>query len=85
MFRDLIEQYSADESVSIPDNTNINQVIIYYDDKQLEDFKRLAKEAMKIEFPFDFQRQNLSTILLHILNKHYGSKTNSVETQDAFF
>lgn len=85
MFKDIIEQYSADESVNVPDQTNINQVIIYYDDQQLEDFKRLAKEAMKAEFPFDFQSQNLSTILLQILKKHYGSQNNSVETQNAFY
>lgn len=84
MFKDIFEQYSADESVNVPDQTNINQVIIYYDDQQLDDFKRLSKEAMRKEFPQDFQQQNLSTILLKILKKHYGTETR-VETQNAFY
>jgi hypothetical protein len=81
---DLIEQYNADEKTNLKDDTNINQVILYYDDSSLEELKRLAKEAMRQEFPMDFQKQNLSTILLHLLKKHYGSKEANIETQNAF-
>lgn len=81
---DELEQYNVDEKTNIKDDTNINQVILYYDDPSFDDLKRLAKEAMRQEFPQDFQKQNLSTILLHILKKHYGSKEASAETQNAF-
>lgn len=87
MFTDLnelIEQYNVDEKTNLKDDTNINQVILYYDDPSFEDLKRLAKDAMRQEFPQDFQKQNLSTILLHILKKHYGSKEVSTEEKNAF-
>lgn len=74
MFKDLlIPDYGEDDSP--PDGTKITQVILYFDEKDALELKRLAKEAMKAEMPDYIEKGNLSDILLLILKKHYG-KTN---------
>ena len=51
---------------------------MYFSKEELIQFKKLCKEGMKKEFGKDFQEKgNLSDLLLTILNRNYGTSTES--------
>lgn len=55
------------------DGTNINQLILYYNDEEIKEFKQLVKTAMKKEYPEDFQKANASDLVLKILRERYAN------------
>ena len=60
------------------DNTEITTTILYFSKEELIQFKKLCKEGMKKEFGKDFQEKgNLSDLFLTILNRNYGTSTES--------
>jgi hypothetical protein len=75
MFKDLLEpDYGVDASP--PDDTRITQVILYFNEDDARELKRIAKEAMKIEWPESYtEHGNLSDLYLLLLKRHYGSST----------
>lgn len=69
-------EYGVDQSPLDP--TKITQIILYFDEPDTIELKRLAKEAMKVEFPETFMKEaNLSNLYLHLLKKYYGK--NNIE------
>lgn len=72
MFQDFLEaDYGVDNSPKDP--TRITQIILYFDEPETEELKRLAKEAMKVEFPNDYiENGNLSMLYLKMLRRYYG-------------
>ena len=61
------------------DNTEIVQVLLYYEKAEAKDFKQLCKAGMKIEFPNEYiEKGNISDFLLKVLKKYYGE--NSAKT-----
>jgi hypothetical protein len=74
MWDELLEpDYGVDNSP--PDGTRITQVILYFDKPEAEEFKRLCKAGIKLEFPQTYRETgNLSDFLLYILNRLYGSQ-----------
>lgn len=72
MFDDLFEpSYGVDNSPK--DDTRIIQIILYFDEPEIDEFKRLAKDAMRIEFTDYVQKGNLSDLFLKLLRKYYGN------------
>lgn len=82
MFSDVFEpEYGVDQSPA--DDTRITQVILYYDESDVVELKRLAKEAMKIEMPGEYlEKGNLSSLYLIILKKYYGKNIPIETTND---
>lgn len=78
MFSDLLEpEYGEDQSP--PDDTRITQVILYYDEADMQLLKQLAKVAMKKEMPGEYlEKGNLSELYLIILKKYYGNESIEV-------
>lgn len=67
MLNDFLQpDYGTDESPL--DMTRVNQIILYLNDEDTKEFKRLAKEAMKRYWPADYiEKANLSDLLLKML------------------
>lgn len=67
MFDDLLQPtYGQDNSPE--DLTRVNQVILFYNQEDTDDFKRISKALMKKYWPEDFQAKgNISDLLLILL------------------
>jgi hypothetical protein len=58
---------------SATDNTEITTTILYFSKEELQQFKKLCKAGMKLEFGTEYQQKgNLSDLLLKILEEKYG-------------
>jgi hypothetical protein len=70
---DMFEpEYGIDDSPK--DDTRIIQIILYFDEPEITEFKELAKIAMRAEFTDYTSKANLSDLFLFILKKHYDTK-----------
>lgn len=64
---------------TIPVNTEeaerlkITTTILYFNDRELREFRRLTKEGMKKMYPETFQEENFADFLLTLL-KEYNEK-----------
>jgi hypothetical protein len=69
MFKDLLKpNYGVDDSPE--DNTRITQVILYLDEPDAKELKRLAKEAMKKLWPNSYDKEgNISILYLELLKR----------------
>ncbi len=64
------QEYEQDNSPI--DNTDIVQILLYFDQFEAKDFKFYCKELMKKEWPEDFiDKGNLSDLLIKILKREY--------------
>lgn len=56
------------------DSTQITTTILYYSEEELEEFKKLAKKAMrqKLGIQQAQEKGNISDIVLNILREKYG-------------
>lgn len=58
-----------------PDETKITTTILYMSDKELKEFKHLAKKGIKEMFGQEYkQKGNLSDFLLNLLKEKYGNQ-----------
>jgi hypothetical protein len=70
MFTDLLSpDYGVNDGPE--DVTDVNQFILYFNDEEIAEFRRLLKEAMKREYPGDFKKANASDTLLIVLKKYH--------------
>jgi hypothetical protein len=59
---------------SAMDNTEITTTILYFSKEELQQFKKLCKAGIKLEFGTEYQQKgNLSDLLLKILEQKYGN------------
>jgi len=67
------------EDHSPSDDTEITTTILYFDKKELQEFKRLAKKGIKVEFQEEYQQKgNLSDFLLLVLKRLYDAEESNV-------
>lgn len=61
------------ENKSPVDTTEITTTILYFEKKELKEFKKLCKSGIREAFGKDFQTKgNISDLLLMVLKEKYG-------------
>ena len=56
------------------DNTEITNALLYFTHANRDEFKRLCKKGMEVEYEKDqLKTANISDFILYILKKHYGN------------
>lgn len=70
------DEWGVDNSPE--DNTQITTTILYFSEKELNEFKKLCKKGIKVEFKEEYQQKgNLSDFLLTILRRNYGEENKA--------
>jgi hypothetical protein len=63
---------------SPPDDTQIVQTILYHNEADNRDFKKLCKLGIRTMYPDTFQEKgNISDFLLDLLRKHYATQNTN--------
>lgn len=70
------QEFDVDQSP--PDDTRITTILLYYDEPDAREFKRLCKLGMQHMYPATFRDSNVSDFLFTLLKKVYGE--NNSET-----
>ena len=56
------------------DDTEITNALLYFTHANRDEFKRLCKKGMEVEYEKDqLKTANISDFILYILKKHYGN------------
>lgn len=75
------DDFGVDESPE--DKTQITTTLLYFSEEELKQFKRMAKQAMRILYGAQAtEKGNLSDTLLAVLNKFIEDENNN--TQETF-
>jgi hypothetical protein len=73
MIQDLFG-YDIPKNTEPKEDIQITTTILYMDEKELKQFKKLCKIGIKQLYGDTFQEKgNYTDLILHLLNKEYGS------------